>query len=182
MVAGVDGVAHGKVQGLGDGGRGFGLVGGDAAASTATEALEDVVAKVRSLGGSGGARVVINGAGAFRETTKAARDAGDGDDAVDKDIGAEAAEVGAGKLAVVAAVGVVRSGAELVGPGGADVTHEGAEAELGGDEMRGEVGEQRLINRRIGHAHVIHGMDDAAAHKLRPDAVGEVAAEKFVVG
>ncbi len=48
--------------------------------------------------------------------------------------------------------------------------------------MRGKVGEKRLVDGRIGDAHVVYGMDDAASHELRPDAVGEVAAEEAVFG
>jgi len=67
MEAGLDGVADGKMQRLGDGGGGFGLGGGDAAAGAAAHAFENVIAEVWPLGAAGGAWVVVDGAGALGE-------------------------------------------------------------------------------------------------------------------
>ena len=91
-------------------------------------------------------------------------------------------------LRVVAGVGLlvvlvelVRHRAELVRPALADRLDQVLQAVLVVDQVLGQGVEQLGVRRRVGDAHVVQRIDDAAAEEVRPVAVGHGPGEERVL-
>ncbi len=169
----MNGFAVDEVEGLGEVGFHFYLAGADGGAGGAAEGGEEIVGGV-AVGDLDGARalgqafVFLVGGGDLR-------------DAVQQNLGADAADHGFGKVARVGGVGGVRFGGKAVGSGGADVADEAFEIVVVGNELRGEVVEQLGVGGRVRDADVIDGIDDADAHVMIPDDVDDIAGEPGVL-
>ena len=72
-------------------------------------------------------------------------------------------------------------GAELVGPRLHDQGDQRPEPHPAGDELGGQGVEQRGVGRRVRVAEVVDRLDDAPAHQVEPDPVGQVPGELAVV-
>lgn len=77
---------------------------------------------------------------------------GDNIDAVEEDFGREASGIKARVVLPVIAIVLVRERAELIGPAIANDTNEFLEVVPAGDEVLGEVAEERRVSGRIGDA------------------------------
>ena len=69
----------------------------------------------------------------------------------------------------------------LVGARRRDLAHDGTHVESRGNERGGEMIEQFGMRWRIADAHVVDGIDEAAAEHARPEPIGDVAREVRVV-